>query len=419
MRTEVASFSFRATGPRKLALSAKLCTSVFGVGETRISPLTVAESQGGEREPTAEEDASIEYKKTRTAFSSACFMHMTGETAGELTVPGGAGEDGAGPKMVSCSGVSSVTGVTPSRDGLTVKGETFVTCLCLTESGEYVTVGASAPFEDKLVAPRPAADGAAIDGAAFVRCASVNVNDAGGGVFVFSSEHDIDGELWSTEETDIATDAYGTEYRCDAERSDKETLFFSGAVASSFSASGSGRAPAGGDHAVIAASGRIVGGSAEVAADGRFVFTGTCAVTAVLAGDGKAEPAETSFPVRFETRLKNGVPEESEPVVRWEAAVTSASAKQDGDRLTAAAEIAVSASVAAKKRVPVVSRVRLTTDEPVPRDRSSVRIRFPEEGQTVWDVRRDLCAGPENVTVVGAEGDGPLPRGSAVIVYER
>ena len=409
VRTDVGSPVCRATAPRKLSLSAKLTTAVFSVKSSDVTPRASADGEGSE-------GAGIEYRLVPVPSSTVRFLRATGETTGDLPVPA-AGGDEAQPKIVNCAGVSYVTGVAAARESVTVRGETVVTCLVLTPDGEYKTVSAKAPFEEKLAADGPVAEEGEPGAAAFVRCASVNVSEAGG-AFVFSAEHDVDAELWRTSETPAATDAYCTEFASETVMREARPVRFCGSVASTVTASGSARLPGNGERFVISTSSRTSGGSSEVTEDGRLILSGQCSVTAAVAGGGKAEPVDVTFPFRFESPLGGAC---GTPTVRWEASVISAAARPDGERLNVTAEIAVSASVTGTERIGTVCEVKIKTGEPVAAKRSSVRVFFPDGRATAWDVMRRFSSDPDDVTVLRGDSDptSPLPKGAAVIVNGR
>ena len=410
VRTDVVSPVCRATAPRKLTVSAKLSSSVFSVKETDVTARALSD---GER---ADPGGSAEYRLASVPSSSVTFLRTTGETEGDLPVPP-PGEGGEAPKIINCAGTSYVTGVAAAPDSVTVRGETVVCCLVLTPDGEYETVTGRAPFEEKLAADATAPDGGETGAAAFVRCASVNVSEAGG-AFVFSAEHDVDAELWRTAETPAAADAYSTEYATDTVMRETRPVRFCGSVASTVTASGSARLPGSGERFVISTSGRAAGSGSEVTEDGRLILSGQCTVTAAVAGDGKAEPVDVTFPFRFEYPLGRAC---GAPTVRWDASVIGAEARPDGERLNATAEIAVSASVTGTAAVGTVGEVRIKAGEPVAARRSSVRVFFPDGEATAWDVMRRFSADPDDVTVLrgGADPASPLPKGAAVIINGR
>ena len=146
--------------------------------------------------------------------------------------------------------------------------------------------------------------------------------------------------------------------------------------------------------------------------------SGQCTVTATVAGDGKAEPVDVTFPFRFEYPLRQPC---GSPSVRWDAAVVSADARPDGERLNVTAEIAVSAAVTDTEKIGTVDTVKIKENDPVAGRRSTVRIVFSDGKETGWDVMRRLSADPDDVTVLRGSSDPnePLPKGAAVIIGGR
>ena len=175
--------------------------------------------------------------------------------------------------------------------------------------------------------------------------------------------------------------------------------------------------PGGGDRFVISTCSRATPVSSEVTENGTLILSGQCTVTAAVAGDGKAEPVDVTFPVRFEYPLRYAC---GAPTVRWDAAVVSADARPDGERLNVTAEIAVSAAVTGTDKIETVDTVRIKKSEPVLSRRSSVRVFFPDGRATEWDVMKRFAADPDDVTVLrGGDPTAPLPKGAAVIVKGR
>ena len=254
VRTDAGSPVCRATAPRKLSLSAKLTTTVFSVKSSGLTPRVEPDGAG----------ASVEYRLCSVPSSSVKFFRKTGETSGDLPISPAA-EGGEQPKIVNCSGVSYVTGVSAAPDSVAVRGETAIACLLLTPDGEYKTVTAKAPFEETLAASPPEAEDGEPGAAAVVRCASVTVSEAGG-AFVFTAEHDVDAELWHTVSATAATDAYSAEYVSETVMKETRPVRFCGSVASTVTASGSARMPGAGERFVISTSSRTGGGSSEVTA---------------------------------------------------------------------------------------------------------------------------------------------------------
>lgn len=397
----------RATGPRALTVTSKLVTSVLATGRERSEPDVSAVSGGETSDPTPADLMSMEYLRRPVRCSTARFYGTTGDVSGEFTVPTRAGEEEiVSPAVIRCTGAAHVTDVTATGNGLTVKGEVRVRTLMSDSDGKYFSVDSSAPFEERIDAGgdfRPDGD---CGGAAFARLASLSVSDAGGGRFGWTAEYDIDGEIWETCDGETVRDAYSVKYEDEADMTDVDAVRFACGIDATFSAGASAPAGQSRDKTVISSSGKVTGCRAEVRDDGTVIFTGTCTVTAILAGDGAASAEEVTFPVRYERSAAALAREPGAvvtPDVRAVMKVISTTARIDGDKLSADAEIAIEASAAARERIRTVSGVTLKKDEPAEVDGNVIRLYYPDEGETPWDIAKRYRVSPESVS-----GDNPV-----------
>ena len=76
----------------------------------------------------------------------------------------------------------------------------------------------------------------------------------------------------------------------------------------------------------------------------------------------------------------------------------STGARLDGDKLSADAEIAVEASVTARERIRAVSGVILKKDEPAETDGNVIRLYYPDEGETAWEIAKRYRVSPDSVS---------------------
>ncbi|MBQ3901195.1 MAG: DUF3794 domain-containing protein [Clostridia bacterium] len=401
------SVSCRATGPRSLTLVAKLVTNVLATGRKSAEPAVTAASGGETADPTPADLISIEYLRRPVRCSAARFYGTSGDVSGEFSVPAAQGDgEIVAPAVVRCTGTAYVTDAAWDGGGLRVKGEVRVRALTSGSDGKYFSVDSSAPFEERIDPGAEFSPDGDAAGAAFARLASLTVDDAGGGRFAWTAEYDIDGEIWETGDGEAVCDAFSTACSDETEFVDVDAVRFAGGIDATFSAGSSVPAPSARNRTVVTSSGKVTGCRAEVRDDGTVVFTGNCTVTAVTAGDGAASPEEVTFPVRYERSVpalagdagSNGAPD-----VRWVMKVISTGARLDGDKLSADAEIAVEASVTARERIRAVSGVILKKDEPAETDGNVIRLYYPDEGETAWDIAKRYRVSPDSVS-----GDNPV-----------
>ncbi len=394
----------RATGPRTLTVTSKIVTSVLATVHERAEPSVTAVSGGEKIDPTPADLMSMEYLRRPVRCSTARFYGTTGDVSGELAVPSRAGEEEiVAPAVVRCTGAAHVTDVTAAGNGLSVKGEVRVRVLMSGPDGKYFSVDSSAPFEDRIDPGGDFSPEADSGGAAFARLASLSVGDAGGGRFTWTAEYDIDGEIWETRDGEAVCDAYSVKYADEPDLTDVDAVRFICGIDATFSAGSSVPAGQSRGKTVISSTGRVTGCRADVRDDGTVVFSGNCTVTAILAGDGSASSEDVTFPVKYERSAPahdSGI--SVAPDVRAVMKVISSSARLDGDRLSADAEIAIEASASARERIRTVSGVTLKKDEPAETDGNVIRLYYPDEGETAWDIAKRYRVSPESVS-----GDNP------------
>ncbi len=392
----------RATGPRTLTVTTKLVTSVLATGRERAEPDVTAVSGGETADPTPADLMSMEYLRRDVRCSTARFYGTTGDVSGEFTVPVRSGEEEiSAPAVVSCTGAAHATEVAAAGNGLTVKGEVRVRALMSGSDGEYYSIDSSAPFEERIDPGGDFSPAGDLGGAAFTRLASLSVGDAGGGRFTWTAEFDVDGEIWETCDGETVCDAYSVKYADEAVTADVDTVRFLCGIGATFSAGSSVPAGQSRGKTVISSAGRVTGCRADVRDDGTVIFTGNCTVTAILAGDGAASAEEVSFPVKYERSAPAQSREAGASVshdVRCAMKVISSAARLDGDRLSADAEIAIEASAAVRERIRTVSGVTLKKDEPVKTDGNVIRLYYPDEGETRWDIAKRYRVSPDSVS---------------------
>ena len=401
------SASCRATGPRSMTLSAKLVTNVLATGRESAEPDLTATSGGEIADPAPADLVTMEYLRRPVRCSAARFYGTTGDVSGEFSVPAPQGDgEIVTPAVVRCTGAAYVTDAAWDGGGLRVRGEVRVRALTSGSDGKYLSVDSSAPFEERIDPGAEFSPEGDVGGAAFARLASLAVSDAGGGRFTWTAEYDIDGEIWETGDGEAVCDAYSTACADEVTFVDVDAVRFAGGMNATFSAGSSAPAPSSRDRTVITSSGKVTGCRAEVRDDGTVIFTGNCTVTAVTAGDGAASSEEVTFPVRYERSapaLARDADAKAAPDVRWVMKVISATARIDGDKLSADAEIALEASAAARERVRAVSAVKLRKDEPTETDGNAIRLYYPDEGETPWDIAKKYRVSPGSVS-----GENPV-----------
>lgn len=406
-QTCVESTTCRATGPRRLSMSSRMRTRIFSIGKFPVDEKVSAVSYEGSSAATPADLLSMEWRKSEVDCSMAKFLRSTGTASGEL-------REREDTKIISCSGSVGIGEVRGSADGITVRGDVYLTCLILTPDGVYASSRAKAPFEEKMVydGSDEIPSDAEFFATACARCASVNVSGGENGVFTWEMEYDLEGELQICSSQVVSDDAYSTEYEDETVYGEKEVLSVLRCVNTALSAGSSKQVAGGQDKTVASAFGKASFDRAEVEPSGKITIGGNCTIYAIVVGGGDASVEEITFPIKYECDCKNL--DDGTPTVRCDISVLYADARFDGDKLNVNAELSLSVAAMAKKRVRVIEEVRLNKDLPIKTRKNVIKIYYPEDGETRWDIAKRYHAESKNITE--GERTNALSRPSPVMI---
>lgn len=365
----------RATGPRRLMLKAKVRTAVAGIADLPME----CEVTARDGDVSAEEKCAVERLTCEVQSMSRGWGSLTCSVTGEL-------HEKAGTKLVMCDGEIIVNEATPVQNGVNVRGEAVMWCICYSPDGMYCKLSAKQPIEETVVTDAPPAEGARAR--AWGRSASVSVKESDDGTLSWEMEYDLEAEWDACRTSEIVRDMYSTMHRSTAAMSECDVLSLRKCGGGRLTLSGSGkrRGTAGVGEYVIGSYG-IVKDERIESAGARMALTADAQIHVLVCGGGEVEDEIVHLPVRYEFDPERGGTGE----LLWRIAsnVAECSATADSDSVKATAEVTFSFEVCERTPAAYVSGLELDrgkseTDE----GEGIIRICYPDEGESAWDIAK-------------------------------
>jgi len=104
------------------------------------------------------------------------------------------------------------------------------------------------------------------------------------------------------------------------------------------------------------------------------------------------------------------------PVVRCDVTVGALSARLDGEKLHVNAEVYLALEIIDKERVSTLASCALKKDREIKRDAGCVRVYFPKEGDTLWDIAKKYHITVSTLKEQNSIEGGELSRESSLII---
>ncbi len=389
--TSVESVTCRATGPRRLVLRARIRTAV--VGERRQSTdVQICDIGGGS--VTAAEKLSIQHMENQVQSMRRALGRITGNVGGEL-------REHSGTKPVMCDGEIMINEAVLSDGSVTVKGEAVLWCICFGADGLYYKTSSKAPFQESLsLEGESIAEGCA---RAWGRCAAVNLRDSEDGTFSWDMEYDLECEAACNVTVGVTADMYSTMWSGNAVTDECDSLSLLKCGGGRLSLSGNmrrGGNGATGDY-VIGSYGKA--SCERLERNGtRLILTGSADVKVLICGGGEVTEENVRLPFRYETDC--AADGDGELWWRCDASAVETGARLDGDEICVTAELSLSIFVGSRSRVPYVTCLRLDRAGEKDSSEDAVRIYYPSEGETAWDIAKKYRIPKNSVTEVTENG---------------
>ncbi len=386
--TAAESVTCRVTGPRRLSIRCRMRTNLCALAPRAL------------RDPA--QDASGAEEIVQRLYAEAPDTEffrgeLTASASGTLT-------PGAGARVIRCTGAIHIEQATATADAVTVRGAAILHALCLMPDGGFSVLTARAPIEDTVTVPGAQEGDAA---RAWGRSAAVTLKSASGeadGEVSWEIEYDLEAEAARAGHCPFTADAYAM--GCPAELKYTETegvrLLRCGCSAVTVSGeSGRQSKPAPGERVIDV--GAVPSATQLERAGTRLSLRGECAVSVLIAADGDVVSEEFTLPFRCDVPALA----ESGGELLWRAAVSvcSVTARTEGDRITADLDLDVSLLAMAREPVRAVEAVVPDRASPYPSFDGTLRICYPDPGETVWSVAKRYGAAHEAL----AEANGLEP----------
>lgn len=388
--TTAEAVTCRCVAPRRLSLKARLRTTA--AGDRRIGAEPSITADGGT--PTAAEKISVQTLEKTLPQMRRATGKVTGTVSGEI-------RDRAGTKPVMCDGEIMINEASLTDGGVTLRGEAVLWCICFGGDGLYYKTVSRVPFEEKVPLDGDELNGGSARG--WGRCAAVSVKDSEDGTLVWDMEYDLECEAAQNAEVILAADMYSAMHGGSTVMEECETLSLLRCHTGRLSISGSGGRGGNitpGDYA-IGSFGKAVCDRVDRSGS-RLTVTGTAEVRVPMCGGGEAFEECVKLPFRYECDCPGDG--DGELVWRCDAAVTDCSARLEGDRVNVTAELGISLFAGLRTPTAYVKSLELDRTVGIPDGDNVVRIYYPEEGETAWDITKKYRIPRTAVTEVSPDG---------------
>ena len=399
--THLESVTCRASGPRKLSLKSRLKTGVAAYGAASLAQ-SVKDTAG-----RSVEDAAVE----RMLHTAPDVQIARGEITSTVSGTVGVAPD---TKVIACRGAIRVEETRATGDGVSVRGDAVLHLLCLSAGGELICVSAKAPISESIPVSG-AAEGDPCRG--WGRCAAVTVTTADPAVVAWEIEYDMEAECIHPAEVLYTADAYATSCASATETADFDSLRLIKCGVGALSCSGeSGRqSKVTAGESVIRSDASASVERVEIGEGKKLIFHGNCGCRVLLAGNGEVITEEFSVPFRYETEAI-ARPESPDLLWRCSAEPVSVTARTEGDKIAVGVDLSLSMSVLSREKIRAVTAVVLDHSAPVEGEDGVVRICYPGEGETAWEVGKRYRADLQKLCRRNGLADAASPCGGSPLI---
>lgn len=374
VRTCLESISVRATGPRRMSLTARMRSGILSTGEKEL-PFELSAADGSEC--NVSDELSLEKRTFPKEYTSVSVMSATGSVSGEI-------REREGTEIISCEGTCLILSASADAAGVTLRGEMYIKCLAIDPDGCYFTIGTKSPFEERLNPKERLHGDASYYAVGKARCASVKLQGGDGGVFSFEGEYDAEAMLCADRTASFTDDVYSTAYESELTRATAPVVQCLAATNSRLSVSSSKQVSGEDGKEAVYTSAKASVDRTECTPDGKLVINGSCTVTALLADDDGVVSEDVTFPYRYECDAKK--PGTAIVQFMCDVSVISSEATLEGDKLSVGCELGFSILVLGSCETGYVKGVTLDREAPVGISKSTVKLYFPYENETLWDI---------------------------------
>ena len=373
------STSCRVSAPRRLTVKTKLRSRIRAFKElkvdSKITPSSSAEELFLERNEKAIE--AVEMKE----------ISLKGiKMSDSLECPSGT------VKPIWCDAFVSLGEIKVENGYVKASGEATVKCLILSETHEDVVE------KTMKISEQIEADGAEVGDFASVNpvCTALSLSseekDGETGLY-FDLTCDLCGEVIRNTEKTVLADAYSTKHKSFGTYREVEYYRALGAKNASFTVCEEKKRSGREGESVVLVMGEPIWEKTEVKGTKAY-HLGKLNVNVIMKNEEALENEKYSLetyelPIKFEEELGKAV---KSPLSICDFTLGAISVKPESERVFITAEVYSATSIFEKNTQSCLSELTISTDEEIKNERASVRVCFPREGETLWDVSKRYSA---------------------------
>ncbi len=375
--TVVDSVSTRVSAPRRLSIKSRLRSRILGIERKEmnenITPKSSADELYIERKSENASNLSLKEVSIQNVRMSDKFDMGTLKEA----------------RPIWCDAKIILNDVKASNNSVSVRGEATVKCLCDTENG-IVTLTKTMPVAEELEAEGVTTGEMA---RASGRCVSLSISNEesnSGAQLFFDLNCEIEGEVAKNSDVSLLNDCYST--KCQSENTYKTIDIYSALKTqnASFTSSESVKRKNNEIVEIVELLADPVYEKTEIK-NGKAQMLGTLNVDIIGKSkeneNGESEYLSDSYeiPIKYECDLARVC---GEIINRCDFSLGNINARYDTDKFYCTAEILPSYTIIEKNKMQILDSCVLKKDKEIKNDASCVRVYFPKDSDTLWEVAK-------------------------------
>ncbi len=290
------------------------------------------------------------------------------------------------PHPLWCDATTTISDVRAQNNSVSVRGEARIKCVCMS-AGDAVTITKELPIAEEIEA-----QGACLGDMARVisRPVSLSVSSEQNGEdteLFFDLSCELEGEVIRNTTCSVTQDCYSTKCETQEEYKFIDTYSALRVQSGSFTLSEGVKRKSKDITKIIDILCDPVYEKTEIKGGRATVLGKLCvAVIGSCQGDDQITYQSENYEIPFKYSADAGATKE--PFVRCDISVGANSARIDGEKLQVNAEIYVALEILDKESVKTLASCTLKKDGEIKKDAGCVRVYFPKEGDTLWDVAK-------------------------------
>ena len=372
--TTVETTSPRVTAPRKLSIKTRMKSRISGWESLDLEAKIDGKSSADE--------LFMERKTSREKAMSLKAISMTGITASDkLDV-----SDIKNPMPIWCDASIVINDTKAQNNSVSVRGEITVKCICESQ-GDIVTVSKSIPLAEEIEA-----QGASNGDMARVcpRCVSLSVSNeqsTENEQLFFDLVCELEGELIRNGDVTLIRDCYSTKYETEEEYTVADIYRAVRVQNASFSLNES-----------VKRKGKELSEITSIICDpvyektdyknGKAIILGRVNLVVIGRGEGdEAEYVSESYELPYKYALDIGNTG-WEIVSKCDVYAKDVQARLEGEKLAVNMQLYPAIMIVERSKQQVLKGATLNKDREIKKDAGSVRVYFPQEGDTLWEIAK-------------------------------